>query len=275
MFGNPHKPPSTVFVTTFMLPHFVEHTLKNMDPRYRFVLISGGEDLTVPRSVDVRFPTLRGFAASADGGEHYQRLLNDPRIIHWYCENHDMVHPKISTLPTGLKLEIHDTAVQAIPTSTHYFADRPLKILVSDRVRDGTGQWATRASVMNMCDALPQFCTRPTGSEDLGVPHQQYLALLKSVPFVACAHGGGMDPSPKAWEAIMAGTIPIIQHSTLDDAYAKLPVAFVDNWEQLLRPANHSAMEDLLRGWIKKLQPYYETGSHLRAKTLDVCPDAT
>jgi len=101
MFGNPHRAPSTVFVSTFMLPHFVEHTLNNMDPRYRFVLISGGEDLTVPRSVDVRFPKLRGFADSPDGGEYYQRLLNDPRIIHWFCENHDMVHPKISTLPTG------------------------------------------------------------------------------------------------------------------------------------------------------------------------------
>ena len=33
-----------------------------------------------------------------------------------------------------------------------------------------------------------------------------------------------LDPSPKAWEAIIAGTIPIIEHSTLDDAYSQLPV---------------------------------------------------
>ena len=142
-------------------------------------------------------------------------------------------------------------------------------------MRTGRGQWFTRARVVELCDQLPEFCQRPSGSMTDGVGHGEFVKLMSSVPFIACAHGGGMDPSPKAWEAIMAGTIPIIQHSTLDDAYAKLPVAFVDNWEQLLRPANHSAMEDLLRGWIKKLQPYYETGSHLRAKTLDVCPDAT
>ena len=32
------------------------------------------------------------------------------------------------------------------------------------------------------------------------------------------------DPSPKAWEALLVGTIPVIEHSTLDDAYSQLPV---------------------------------------------------
>jgi hypothetical protein len=83
-----------------------------------------------------------------------------------------------------------------------------------------------------------------------------------------------MDPSPKAWESIMAGSIPIIQHSTLDDAYRHLPVAFVDSWEQLLQPANATAMEALLRGWIEELQPYYVPGSALRKRTLDVSSPA-
>jgi hypothetical protein len=80
----------------------------------------------------------------------------------------------------------------------------------------------------------------------------------------------GIDPSPKAWETIMAGSIPIIQHTTLDDAYKHLPVAFVDNWEQLLQPANHTVLEDMLKGWIDALQPYYVQGSALRRRTLDV-----
>ncbi len=29
------------------------------------------------------------------------------------------------------------------------------------------------------------------------------------------------------------GTIPIIQHSVLDDAYEKLPVVFVTEWKEL------------------------------------------
>lgn len=68
----------------------------------------------------------------------------------------------------------------------------------------------------------------------------------------------------------MVGSIPIIQRSTLDDAYKHLPVAFIDTWEQLLQPANSTAMEALLKGWIEELQPYYLQGSALRKRTLDV-----
>ncbi len=141
---------------------------------------------------------------------------------------------------------------------------------VSDRVRSGTGQWYTRAHVIEMCDAIPEYCLRPSGDMADGVQHSDFVKLVASVPFIACAHGGGMDPSPKAWEAIMYGTIPIIQRSTLDDAYSHLPVAFVDSWEELLQPANHTALQEKLQGWIKQLQPYYQDGSELRKKTLNV-----
>ncbi len=272
--ADPHKPPNTIFVNTYMLPHFIESTLHFMDPTYRFVLLTGGADMTVPRGAgDSRYHLLRGFGQGWDGGAYYQKLLNDPRLIHWYCENHDLEHKKLSTLPTGLVDEIHDAAVRDMPKELTPFNKRPLKILVSDKVRTGTGQWATRANVARMCDELPEYCMRPSGDMANGVSHEEFFKLVSSVPFIACAHGGGMDPSPKAWEAIMAGTIPIIQHSTLDDAYSKLPVAFVDSWEQLLAPANHTVLVDMLQGWITKLQPYYEDGSALRKKTLDVSSD--
>lgn len=59
--------------------------------------------MTVPRSIDPRFHPLRGFANSPDGGNYFQRLVNDERIIHWFAENKDVNHPKLSTLPTGNK----------------------------------------------------------------------------------------------------------------------------------------------------------------------------
>ena len=68
----------------------------------------------------------------------------------------------------------------------------------------------------------------------------------------------------------MMGSIPIIQHSTLDDAYQHLPVAYVDSWEQLLKPDNDTAMRELLQGWIRALQPFYLEGSALRKRTMDV-----
>lgn len=131
MFGDPNKPPSTIFVHNYMLPHFIESTLHFMDPTYRFVLVSGGTDLTIPRSAgDSRYHLLRGFAQGADGGSYFQKLVNDPRLIHWFCENHDLNHAKLSTLPTGLITSIHDLAVQDMPTNITLLSSRPLKILV-------------------------------------------------------------------------------------------------------------------------------------------------
>jgi hypothetical protein len=115
-----------------MISHFIESTLYFMDHSYRFVLISGGTDMTIPRSAgDSRYHLMRGFAQGMDGGAYFQKLVNDPRLIHWFCENHDVNHEKISTLPTGLVWEDHDKVIADIPTKVVPIASRPLKILVS------------------------------------------------------------------------------------------------------------------------------------------------
>jgi hypothetical protein len=85
--------------------------------------------------------------------------------------------------------------------------------------------------------------------------------------FTACAHGGGIDPSPKAWEAVMMGTIPIIQHSTLDDAYAQLPVVFIDDWDRLFGEV--AKVRERLRVLRAKLAPYYEDAT-LRSLVTEV-----
>ena len=140
---------------------------------------------------------------------------------------------------------------------------------LSDRVREGTGTWATRAKVASMCRSIPNYCTRPASAGSEGVSHAEYLKLLRSLPFIACPHGGGVDPSPKAWEAILVGTIPIIERSIVVDAYEHLPVVIVDSWEHLFH-LNDSAMEYSLTQWITSLKPYYIEGSELRNQTLEV-----
>jgi len=55
----------------------------------------------------------------------------------------------------------------------------------------------------------------------------------------------------------MLGTIPIIQHSTLDDAYEQLPVVFVRSW-QVLFEGNLTAIKSRLQGIVEALSPYYD-----------------
>lgn len=133
----------------------------------------------------------------------------------------------------------------------------------------GVGTWALRAEVARMCQTSA-LCTTPSPEKkvvDSGVSHKEFVQLLLSVPFVACVRGGGFDPSPKAWESIMLGSIPIIQHNALDDAYEKLPVVFIRDWKEIFE---NPEAEKFLKKMLEKLSPYYEEGSELRKKTLEV-----
>ena len=79
-------------------------------------------------------------------------------------------------------------------------------------IRTGA-QWQDRWKAQEMCANI-SFCIRPmphVAGENMN--RSSYLSLVGSIPFVACVHGGGLDPSPKAWESIMAGSIPIVQRN--------------------------------------------------------------
>ncbi|KAJ1421189.1 hypothetical protein B484DRAFT_399583 [Ochromonadaceae sp. CCMP2298] len=271
MFGDSSVLPRVIFVHTLMLPHFIESTLKFLSANASFVLLSGGVDLTIPRSaLDSRYQPLRGFSKSRDGGAYFQRLVKDPRLIHWYCENHDLQNPKLSTLPTGFAPNegFRDPMAWA-PQDYTLLENRNLQFLVSEKEQEGQ-QWAERARVAQLCASMGQrgwdYCIFNNAS---AVSHEAFVALLSSVPLMACVHGGGVDPSPMAWEAILLGSIPIVQRLTVGDLYAHLPVAFIDDWDELLDPPDEASLQALLQGWVRELGPYSVPGSELRRKTID------
>ena len=74
---------------------------------------------------------MRGFSMHVDGGPYYQTLLKSPRVIHWYAENHDLTHPKLSTLPTAMSVDHPDDQTD-YPTNRSAIvpiAKRPLKFI--------------------------------------------------------------------------------------------------------------------------------------------------
>lgn len=275
--------PRTIFVHTLQLPHFVESTLRFIEnivtKDHKFVIVVAGYDATTPQSsLDSRYKALRGFGGG--GGQFWNELLSNAHVAHVFLENHDMEHEKLSTLPSGIvslgKSPEYGNVLMNLPDDRRDFPprdhirsmlDRPLSVLVSDRVRSGTGQWQERGEVVQMCEQNKEWCVRPAGFDnENGVSRDQFLRNLAEVPFVACPHGGGIDPSPKAWEALLLGTIPIIKRGHIDDAYSKFPVVFVDSWDDLFKAEKP---QELLEAWRKQLAPFFEEDSELRAKTLE------
>lgn len=215
-----------------------------------FVLVSGSEDVTVPRQIDRRWRPY-------DEAERrcIQDILAHPLLMRWFAENlDDGSHPRLSPLPLGL-LPDSEGSLGGIPVPPIVPPDeRPLRVLCGHRIREGE-QWETRRRVTELCKGpWRSFCTLL--EED--VPEPEFFELVAGHAFVLCTEGGGLDPSPKAWQSILHGAVPIVRTSPLRAAYEQLPVAFVADWEpDAISPA-------ILTAWLQTFAPMHGEGSPRR-----------
>lgn len=70
-----------------------------------------------------------------------------------------------------------------------------------------------------------------------------------------CVHGGGLDPSPKAFHTLLNGSIPIIRESALKPAYEEFPVFFVSEWR------SENLSEKKLKTFQRSISAKYERSS--------------
>lgn len=247
-WGNTSSLVRTVFVRTDKIQAFYHRILPCLPAP--FVLVIGDCDDTTPRQVDLRYPKVLS-------RKLWYRLLADERILHIFVEHLDeaMLHSnKLSGLPVGINAEEYadqdpDSVLQHVASQEQaaQILQRPLKVLQIDRIRDGP-QWEDRKHVRRLCEsAWSSFCI-PGVASGSGSPFWQQL---RNVSFLLCVHGGGLDPSPKAWEALLQGAIPIIQHFVGDEVYRQLPVVFVDSWH------DGSLSAESLAKWRERLSPYF------------------
>ncbi|MEB3330924.1 MAG: hypothetical protein VKI83_00310 [Synechococcaceae cyanobacterium] len=215
-----------------------------------FHLISGSEDCTLPEQQDRRW---RAFQSHEQ--EIIRTIVEDPRVISWSIEN--LVrswHPKCRPLPLGMVCPdpnlIERPPQRTIPPQS----SRPTRLLCLHRIREGA-QWDLRRSVSNLCRSeLAGWST----VMDEEVPRLRFEQLLRQHAFVVCAQGGGIDPSPKAWLALLHGAIPIMRSSGLDAAYRQLPVMILEDWTA------ESLSWERLKACQRALAPWFDEPRHRR-----------
>lgn len=244
------RSPETIFLSfrwqRAALRYFVESVLPQMQSP--FILVSGSEDTTIPNQTDARM-----MAFNQQDRDDVAAILGNPLLKYWVAENlDDAGHPKLHPLPLGMVFneEPHIRDLVAVPNSPP-LSDRPVKALCGHRVRPGD-QWETRRRVSAL--AAHEWRDWCTPLED-DVSETAFIDMIHQHAFVICVAGGGLDPSPKAWLALLHGAIPIIERSALDDAYDHLPVAFVDNWDST------SLSKAQLETWRKRLAPLFDQPS--------------
>ena len=266
--GDPKKPPKTVFISMrpvrvsmgtgsgTVLSHFYNKVLTLV--QNKIVLLTGSNDFTIPNQIDKRFTKL-SFAEK----KFFYKILNDKRIIHWFAENHDEVFEKMSTLPSGVSprtcMNFNPDCIWDFTNISTPISRRPLRVICADILREGP-QWENRRKVAKLSQTAWKDFSIYLHNRQL--EYDEWLKFVARYPFLLCVQGGGIDPAPKAWEAIVVGTIPIIKHSPLDDAYSQFPVVFIDEWVE------EAISHEKLKKWLSKLSPFYKNGSKERKEVL-------
>jgi len=220
--------------------------------KWRIVLIIGAGDATFPKgSGDKRFNFY----------EKYQKIVNDlinsPFIKHIWVENLDTQHIKLRPIPTGYAY-IWDKFKYSLykPFLTTYninYTDKIHDVFCCHMIREGP-QWFERKIVKDL--ALSKWTDSVTYTENIN--EQDYINYLIKSKFCICVHGGGIDPSPKAWQALLCGCIPIIKSSTVDAAYNKFPIIFIDDW------TDDTITREKILTWTVKYNTFYEDNENRR-----------
>lgn len=235
----------TIFIKADLLVYYI-HILTDLleKPNTNINIVIASSDWTFPNNIDKRLkPT------NINDKKIFIDLINNPKINKVFVENLDEdLGDKVISIPLGIN-------PNECPTNFGYFLqfenknmNRPIKITNFNRNRTKVGQWEERGIVWDLCKtSWTSFFI-----ENKLLPHKQYLTKLAEYPFTICVSGGGLDPCPKLFEAILVGVIPIIKKKTPQtNAFLDLPVVFVDDWNK------DTINEQNLRKWYAKYIKYF------------------
>lgn len=202
------------------LLHFAREVLPQLGTP--FVLVSGSEDITLPQQTDQRWRPYNSEERAA-----IRAILDSPLLIRWFAENlDDASRPRMAPLPLGLVFADGRTDQRLDWPTVPPLAERPVRVLCAHRTREGP-QWEVRRQVTALARGPWRAWTTVVEDE---VTEAEFQALLRAHAFVICAQGGGLDPSPKAWTALIQGTVPLIHAPSLAGAYGLLPTIPVPGW---------------------------------------------
>lgn len=241
--------PQTIFLTGYCGGAGIDYLATQLLPKLtaRFILIIASEDYTFPNGTgDSRFKIYTQVQ------DQIAKILESPLLVHVFVENlDDPNHPKMSPIPLGLanpniQLDLTDRNTLHVNMN-----DKPIKCFCAHRIRSSPIQWDDRKLVRSYSVERGPWA-KFVKYIDQSIPHPEFIKLLEKSQFSICVHGGGYDPNPRFTESILAGAIPIIQHSPLDKVFSRFPVVFVDKW------TSNALTAKFLRQKLAELRPYYE-----------------
>jgi hypothetical protein len=200
-------------------------------------------------------------------------LLDLPLLVHWFAQNCDRAHAKLTCIPIGLEnrkwgpphVKGHHGSMPELmmgmlslfaPVETAAAATaraRAAKTLLQSPGNSATPlehTWAyfdrgTHAKVRDpLWDGIlkareaaqPLRWIRIAGVNGGGnvLPHELYRFML-TIAAMICPRGNGLD-THRMWESLYLGRTTVVTSGTLDPLWKDLPVLILDDWQQVHAP---------------------------------------
>jgi hypothetical protein len=246
------KPYDIIFLKTDFVAKFFGITHRAITVPY--ILITHNSDLSPIYLKAVDHPWL---------GYDMSKYLNDKKLVVWFAQNIDYVHPKLKPLPIGIanrynehgNIEYFNNAVRHIPSWESRINKVYLNFTVQNNVRE-------RQPVLTF------FRSRSYAHLADFKPVVGYLEEMKRYQYVVNPPGNGLD-CHRTWEALMLGCVPIVKHSILDPMFADLPVILIDDWAEVtpafleqkskeIQQKNYSLEKAYADYWIKLIKSFQQ-----------------
>jgi hypothetical protein len=243
----------TIYVCSAAISNFVKQI---NDINVSFVLVSGDDDE-------------ENYNQMFDSYDEFLKFISNEKIIHWFSQNCNISHPKITHLPIGL--DYHSTSekhspidqentLKKIKSTSESFDKRIHKCYVNFSIPPTFYRYYyDREEALNDIPKDLIINNEKSKRDDSWLNQTKYS-------FVVSPFGNGLD-CHRTWEALIFGCIPIVRSSGMNPLFDDLPVLIVNNWTEVTQELLDLTIDKfknkifnydklLLRYWVNKINSY-------------------
>jgi hypothetical protein len=155
----------------------------------------------------------------------FLEIANHPKLKHWFAQNNELNHPKITAIPIGLEdAWRHNNGIV-----------RDFKKLIQNPVTKKP-RILYGFNVLTNPDARTQaleVLTKTKLAIRVDLSSRKYRETLNQYMFVASPPGNGID-CHRTWEALYLKTIPIVVGHDFYNQFSKFPGLVLNSWDELM-----------------------------------------
>lgn len=223
------KKNNSVYVKTDELDYFERKILPKI--RIPFVLVTGDCD---------------------DGIKGHLKIVKNKYLLHWFAQNCDVYHKKISILPIGFdygSLIFKDIFLESKKSAKEQ--EKEFEQIITKNLERENRIFANFHLNITHPRRLEIYCRLKNNKnifwQEKKLPRTESWKLQKKFDFVFSPRGNGID-CHRTWEALILDQIPVVEktNTPLDDLHKKFPIVMLNSLSEI--------NEKNLKIWKKEYQ---------------------